>query len=62
MSDKSKLKKGQTVEIIIPFSYQIGETGAYTNKVLETMQDCKNELIAEVESGDLNGNIYLEER
>ncbi len=45
-----KLKEGQEVTINIPFTYTIGEEGIYTNKVLETIEDCKNEVLAEIDS------------
>ena len=56
-----KLKKGQEVTINIPFTYTIGEEGCHTGNVLETIEDCKNEVLAEIESGVLNeGEVYLE--
>lgn len=41
------------VTINIPFTYKIGETGYHTGKTLETIEDCKAEVIAEIESGVL---------
>ncbi len=49
-----KLKEGQTVTINIPFTYTIGEEGYRTGKVLETIEDCKNEVLAEIEAGVLS--------
>lgn len=54
------IKKGEQITINIPFTYTIGEEGFYTNKVLETIKDCKNEVVAEVNAGVLNNNeIYF---
>jgi hypothetical protein len=59
MEDK-KLKIGQEVTINIPFAYTIGEMGFYSGKILETIEDCKNEVLAEIEAGVLNENeIFL---
>ena len=55
MEDK-KLEKGQEVTINIPFTYIIGEEGFHSGKVLETIEDCKNEVLVEIESGVLNEN------
>ena len=46
-----KLKAGETVTINLPFQYAIGEEGFFTGKVLETIEDCKNEVIKELEEG-----------
>lgn len=55
-----KLEKGQDVTINIPFTYTIGEVGFYTGKILETIEDCKAELLAEIENGVLdNSEIYM---
>lgn len=55
-----KLEKGQDVTINIPFTYTIGEVGFYTGKILETIEDCKAELLAEIENGVLNNSeIYM---
>ena len=50
----AKLKKGQSVTINIPFVYTIGEEGYHSNKVLLTIEDCENEVRAEIENGVLN--------
>ena len=58
---KGKLKKGQEVTINIPFTYTIGDMGYHSGKVLETIEDCKNEVRAEIEAGVLNGyEVFLE--
>jgi hypothetical protein len=56
------LKVGQNVIVNIPFVYTIGEEGVYTNKVLKTIQDCKDEVVAEIENGVLSdgSNIFME--
>tara|TARA_R110000803_G_scaffold118410_4_gene186785 strand:- start:918 stop:1103 length:186 start_codon:yes stop_codon:yes gene_type:complete len=59
----SELKEGQEVTINIPFTYTIGEEGYHTNKVLRTVQDCKDEVLAEMESDSFIGNqVYLDEK
>ena len=56
-----KLKEGQTVTINIPFTYTIGEEGYHSGKVLETIEDCKNEVLAEIEAGVLSeSEVYME--
>lgn len=45
------LKKGESVTISIPFTYRIGETGFHSGKVLLTVDDCKNEVLAEIQAG-----------
>jgi hypothetical protein len=52
MSEK-KLENGQEVTINIPFTYTIGDEGYHSGKVLETIQDCKDEVLAEIEAGVL---------
>ena len=55
-----KLKEGQEVTINVPFTFTIGEVGTYTNKVLETIDDCKEEVLAEIENGGLeSGEVYM---
>lgn len=55
-----KLEKGQSITINVPFTYTIGEEGIHTGKVLETIEDCKAEVLAEIESGILNeGEVYM---
>jgi hypothetical protein len=49
-----KLKHGESVTINIPFTYTIGEEGCHTGKILETIDDCKAEVLAEIENGILN--------
>jgi hypothetical protein len=49
-----KLVKGQEVTINVPFSYTIGDEGTFTGKILETIEDCKAEVRAEIEDGALS--------
>ena len=52
-----ELKYGQEVTINISFTYTIGEEGFNTDKVLKTVQDCKDEALAEIEAGALECEI-----
>ena len=54
MSKRIKLREGQEVTINIPFVYTIGDIGYHSGKVLETIEDCENEVRAEIEAGVLN--------
>lgn len=47
--ETEKLEEGSIVTINIPFVYQIGDTGYHTNKVLETLEDVKNEFWADLQ-------------
>ena len=53
-----KLEKGQEVTINVPFTFTIGEVGKHTNKVLETIDDCEAEVLAEIENG-LGPDVYM---
>jgi len=56
-----KLKEGEEVHLSIPFLYTIGEVGFYSGKLLETIEDCEQEIIAEIDFGNLNGgNVRIE--
>ena len=59
----SKLKDGQQVTINIPFIYTIGDEGFNSGKVLRTIEDCENEVLAEIRNGVLDGdlNVMMEE-
>jgi len=55
-----ELKNGEEITINIPFTYTIGEEGFYTGKVLKTIDDCKNEVLAEIEADVLKENeVFL---
>lgn len=51
---KAKLKEGQEVTVNIPFTYTIGEEGPVSGKILETVEDCENEVRLELESGNVD--------
>ena len=58
----NKLKEGEEVTINVPFTYSIGEVGTYSNKVLETVEDCMNEVREEIDAGVLNStNVMMVE-
>ena len=60
MEDKIKRYDGQEITINIPFTYTIGEVGYWTGRTLETIEDCKNEVLAEIDASVLNTNeIFL---
>lgn len=60
MSSIKKLKEGQEVTINIPFTYTIGEEGYNSGKLLKTIQDCMNEVRAEIDNGNLEGDVFME--
>lgn len=55
-----KLKKGQEVTVLIPFTYTIGDYGFYTDKKLLTVKDCKDEVLAEIEAGVLGEGVFMD--
>jgi predicted DNA-binding antitoxin AbrB/MazE fold protein len=60
MSKKAKLKEGQKVTILIEFTYTIGEQGYQTDKTIETIEDCMDEVRAEIDNGGISGsNVEL---
>lgn len=53
--------KGTEVTVKIPFTYTIGEEGFHTGKILESIQDCYDEVRAEIEAGVLNEDeVFIE--
>jgi len=55
-----KLEDNQKVVINMPFTYNIGERGFVTGKILNTVEDCINETRAEIDEGSLNGyDVFL---
>lgn len=60
MSKTAKLQDGENVTVNIPFTYTIGEEGPVTGKVLRTIEDCENEVRAEVEAGMDTLNMSLD--
>ena len=55
-----KLEHGQEIKLNVPFIYTIGEEGYITGKVLETIEDCMEEVRAEIEQGIFDVNIVVE--
>jgi hypothetical protein len=55
-----KLKHGQEIKLNVPFIYTIGEEGPITGNVLETIEDCMEEVRAEIEQGLCNVDIVIE--
>ena len=55
----TKPKIGDTITINIPFTYTLGEEGYYTGKVLETIDDCKAEVLAEIQADVLKENEVM---
>ena len=54
------LENGQEITINIPFTYTIGEIGYQTGNILKTIEDCKAEVLAEIENGVLDGtNVFM---
>ncbi len=60
MSKTANLQDGEMVTVNIPFTYTIGEEGPVTGKILRTIQDCEDEVRAEVERGMDTANMTLE--
>jgi|TARA_Y100000289_G_scaffold54301_1_gene56655 hypothetical protein len=58
MEDNKELKEYQEITINIPFTYTIGDRGFHSGKVLKTIQDCKDEVLLEIESG-LHGEVFM---
>jgi hypothetical protein len=52
---KEELKDGTIVDISVPFCYTIGEEGPTTGKILRTIEDCENEVRAELDQGVVDG-------
>lgn len=55
------LKEGQEITVSIPFTYTVGQIGYYTGKPINSIEDAKEEVIAEIEANTLTDNeIYFE--
>ena len=56
------LENGQKITINIPFSYTIGEMGYHSGVILKTIEDCKNEVLAEIDADVLTSGdeVFLE--
>jgi hypothetical protein len=58
---KAELEVGDEVTINIPFTYEIGDEGYHSGKDLNTIEDCMDEVRAEIEAGVLNEDeVFLE--
>jgi len=61
MSNNKELKEGQEITINVPFTYTIGEEGYNSGKVLNTIEDCMDEVRAEIANGVLNnGEVFMQ--
>jgi hypothetical protein len=60
MSKTARLEEGVNVTVNVPFTYTIGEEGPVTGKVLKTIEDCENEVRAEIEAGMDTDNMSLD--
>lgn len=61
MEKTKKLKEGQEITVLIPFTYTVGQEGYYSGKPILTIQDAEDEVKAEIEAGTLTDNeIYFE--
>jgi hypothetical protein len=49
------LRNGDIVDVSVPFCYTIGEVGPTTGNILRTLEDCENEVRAEIDQGVVNG-------
>lgn len=56
----NKLSEGDVVTINLPFNYTIGDIGFNTDKKLETIEDCVNEVKAEIDNGVISEEFYYE--
>lgn len=53
-----KLEKGTSVTVNIPFSYEIGQEGYYSGIVLWTVEDCEEEVYAELQARGVVGESF----
>jgi hypothetical protein len=60
MSKTANLEEGTNVTVNVPFTYTIGEEGPVTGNVLRTIQDCEDEVRAEIEAGMDTVNMSLD--
>jgi hypothetical protein len=61
LSIEPELVIGEEITINIPFTYRIGDDGFHTGKVLRTIEDCMDEVRAEIESGYLRDEEFFME-
>lgn len=58
---KGQPKEGDDVTIVIPFTYTLGEPSYTTGDILNTIEDCKSEVLRELDNGFPYGDeVYLE--
>lgn len=55
--NKVELPEGTNIELNVPFTYEIGEEGPITGNVLWTLEDCIDEVRAELEQGIVDPHI-----
>lgn len=61
MGKTKKLKEGQEITVLIPFTYTVGQEGYYGGKPILTIQDAEEEVKAEIQAGTLETDeIYFE--
>ena len=60
MSKQLELQEGTEVTINMPFTYEIGDEGNFTNKTLMTIEDCEDEIRAEIDEGMSGCNVMLQ--
>lgn len=54
------MEHGTNIQVKIPFLYTIGEEGYYTDKVLNTVEDCIEEVKAELEANESFEDLFFE--
>ena len=60
MSKKVVLKRGEEITINVLSAHTVGKDGFNSGKVLETIEDSKNEVIEAIDNADLN-DVYGKE-
>jgi len=62
MDKKTKLKKGDTITINVPFTYEVGQEPNFTGgkESLDTLEDMFQEVRNEIDDQIDGSNIYLE--
>ena len=54
------MEHGTNIQVKIPFLYTIGEEGYYTDKVLNTVEDCIEEAKAELGANESFEDLFFE--
>ena len=60
MNKQTELQTCTEVTINMPFSYEIGDEGNFTDKTLLTIEDCEDEVRAEIDNGMSGCDVMLE--